>query len=56
MTQRLIEDEGVSGGMILARAVLGTVVVLLLIAANSEAPVIDPAVLLGELVRVFMSF
>ena len=56
MTQRLIDEEGVSGGMILTRAVLGTVVVLLLIAANSEAPVIDPAALLAELVRLFMSF
>ena len=56
MTQRFIDEENVSGGMILARAVLGTVVVLLLIAAHSEAALIDPAALLAELVRLFLSF
>ncbi|MGZ8867104.1 MAG: hypothetical protein ACXW2P_02090 [Thermoanaerobaculia bacterium] len=56
MAQRLIDEEGVSGGMILTRGILGTIAVLLLIASNSEAPVIDPAAFLAELVRLFMSF
>lgn len=55
MTPRLVDEDGVSGGMILTRAILATVVVLLLIAVNSEAPLIDPAALLAELVRLVMS-
>lgn len=56
MTPRLIDGEDVSGGMLLTRALLATIAVLLLIAAATDAPVIDPAALLAELVRMFITF
>ncbi len=56
MTPRLIDGEDIPGGMLQARAILATVAVLLLVAAATEAPVIDPAALLAELVRMFLSF
>lgn len=56
MPQRLIDGEDISGGMLLARAILATVAVFLLVATATEAPVVDPAALLTELVRLFVSF
>lgn len=55
MTPRLIDGEDVPGGMLLTRAILATIAVLLLIAAATETPVIDPTALLADLVRMFMS-
>ncbi len=56
MPPRFIDGEDISGGMLLARAILATVAVFLLVATATEAPVVDPAALLAELVRMFMSF
>ena len=56
MTPRLINGEDAPGVMLLARAILATVAVFLLVAAATEAPLIDPAALLADLVRIFMSF
>lgn len=56
MTSRLIDGEEVSGGMLLTRAILGAVAVLLLAAAATDPPTIDPAAMVAELVRIFMSF
>lgn len=56
MTPRFMNGDDTSGGMLLTRAILATVAVFLLIVASTEAPVIDPATLLAELVRAFISF
>lgn len=56
MTSRPIDGEDDSGGMLLARAILAAVAVLLLVAGATDAPVIDPAALLADLVRMVLSF
>ena len=56
MTPRLIDEDGVSGGMLMTRAILATVALLLLIAGSAEGPVIDPAALLARLLRMLMAF
>jgi len=55
MTPRLIDEDGVSGGMLMMRAILATVAVLLLIAGSAEGPLIDPAALLAGLLRMLMA-